>query len=138
MELNAKLLITSTLDEKWTDIFIDIKINEIFIYRSGGNLLINQNKLIKNYINPNERTLLYIINSANMICIVKDIDNLSIRIDCKTNLNNLLGYYQIKFIKIESYNLFFKHIENSNNFRNILFLNRTYEQDKRNYNNLLF
>ncbi len=131
MELNAKLLITSTLDEKWTDIFIDIKINEIFIYRSGGNLLINQNKLIKNYINPNERTLLYIINSANMICIVKDIDNLSIRIDCKTNLNNLLGYYQIKFNKIESYTIFIKQVENSNHFRKIICSNRTFEPDKR-------
>ena len=136
--MKAQLLITSLLDERWTDVDLEIDRNEIEVYRYGGDFVVkneshrlqNRNKN-RNIHNPNERTKLHTINGNNITGIVKDSDNQTLRIDCKTNINNIAGYYLIKLMKLENYYELIKYLELSNSFRNIIWSNRTYELDKK-------
>lgn len=133
--MKAQILITSLLDERWTDVDLEIDKNEIDVYRDGGDFVmqkeiklnLNRNNIIK----INEQTKLYNICVSNIIGIVKDSDNQTLRIDCKSNTNNISGYYLIKVMKLENYYELIRYLELSNSFRNIIWSNRTHELDKK-------
>lgn len=127
--MKACLLITSMLDERWTDVYIEVTGSDIKISRDGGELI---NFGTKGYRDePNKKTLLFTIHSINIIGIERDIDNIAIRIDYKSNHYSMLGYFQLKFKQQFDYNELVRQLETNNHFKYIVWSNRTAEQDKR-------
>jgi len=127
--MRANLLITSMLDEKWTDVYIDIVGSDIKISRDGGELIYFGTKKYKE--EPHKKTLLFTIHHYNIMGLERDIDNMGLRIDCRSNYHNMLGYFQIKFKDQIDYTETVRQLESSSHFKNIVWTNRTKEQDKR-------
>jgi hypothetical protein len=127
LEIKCKLLITSVLNEIWEDVICKLSKNEIIIFYCNSYFkpfdnrarLGNSSKQILH--NKLEKTS--ILPIINIITIIKDPDNLSIRIDSRS-INQ--GYYQIKFDRLD-YLTFLSYLEQ---FKNIEFQYRTKEQDK--------
>ena len=120
---NCKILITSVLDEKWSDIICKLSKNEIIIFHKSYIPPNLRNKSLHSKFESEKLEKTSVLSISNITTISKDPDILSIRID--TNQ----GYYQIK-LSLSDYSSFLSYIEQ---FKHIVFQYRTKDQDK-NYN----
>jgi hypothetical protein len=125
MDIKSNLLITSTLDEKWTEVYISIINYDIFVYRVGVDYLSSPKNNYKNINSEIKKINLHTIHNNFITNIVKDLENLAIRIDYHPSNYSISGYFSFKFNIVSDYNTFIKTIENSIHFKNIIWSNRT-------------
>ena len=130
--LEAQLLVTSMLDERWTNVYINSSNGELKFWRDGGDMVATSNKQKIATKGQNRgsisRTQIFSIQIYNLIGIVKDSDNLTIQFNCKSNNYSNLGYALLKLNSIDNYNRFIKSLQN---LKNIEWSNRTLDLDKR-------
>ena len=128
--LHCQLLITTFLDEMWSDIIVEsnkqtlkisreetIKTKEKYII--DGKLKYNTSKTISKCFE---------ISLQNILLITKDPDTFIVRFDGKSTNSNSLGYIIFKFKSLEDYTSFIKYFDQ---FKQIDQIYRTREQDKK-------
>ena len=124
MDIKSNLLITSTLDEKWTEVYISIINYDIIVYRLGIDYLLSSNNYHKNKNSEIKKINLHTIHNNFITNIIRDFENLAIRIDYHPSNYSISGYFSFKFNNVSDYNTFIKTIENSIHFKNINWSNR--------------
>jgi hypothetical protein len=133
--LNASLLITSLIDEHWTNItLICNKINGIKITIDNSFPIFNfSNSNSKHKSSPSKHITLTTIPFSNINTFILDPDNFTIRIHTKSSSNTLTdGYYLIKFNERNQidYNTFIQFITDiKSSFKHIKIEYRTKQQD---------
>ena len=133
----CQVLITTVLNEVWTDVFCQFSHNnttsslinnklEFQFYRletvKGSSSFNNKHTPETQQVN------MFFINNSNINTIIKDPDNLSLLIDSKSNFHQSNGYFTIKFNTISDFWMIIKLLEP---FKHIHWSFRTSEQDKK-------
>ncbi len=128
----GKLLITTILNNNWTDIQLILSKTDIKLFVKTSYPCVNPSLNTKKKDMLEHNVLLSTILYSTINKITIETENKSISIDVKLSTMNIIGYYLLSFQELS--NLEFKILLNQlmDNSKNIVFQYRTKEQENKN------